>query len=582
MSFIWCEGICGAYALDDDGQLYVWGDGGEGSIGLGNPCSIIEYNRYQEDCEDNGGVWDASHDDEAAVSKPVNLNQLSGSVITNPVSQIISIGDMGGEGVSAVFAVDSAGYVYAWGGEKEYFGVSPCSIEVISVYDYDGEQNCLDAGGTWDQSKYLNEDDYSSIIINKSRTGDLGPAGYQVLFGGVASPSVTTVNAHTLKAIAPARPDGKVDVVVSDGTTISTLSQAFTYYDPMTIESICQAGTGPTATVPNDPACKPYASVRGINEVVITGTNFAEQAVGALSVKVGALLCTIPFGQTSVIVDSQTIRCVIVFPDTNGDGVFDLDDAEYCFRIAAGLAPYTPLCDYDQDGWITSADGMLIARLTFGLVETDGLREVVVSDDGNNVTMPAAWIDDAGSTVGYAAIANIASGFYFIDYINLVIDHDVVQLGGPGGLTPVFDGVFGSATNTAFVATNSPTGYSLGLSTSQPSGSHASDMVHQSLPDNYLLATSNTCTWNTGNKTFTNTTTALSNNTYGFTLTSANLSDQKLCKIPNSTSPLTVKSTAAANETGDDTVIYYGARINLEQLAGEYKTTVVYTALANP
>jgi hypothetical protein len=148
------------------------------------------------------------------------------------------------------------------------------------------------------------------------------------------------------------------------------------------------------------------------------------------------------------------------------------------------------------------------------------------------------------------------------------------------GLSPTVDGVFVSASNTATVTTNNLTGYKLNISTNQPDSTHASDMAHQSIPGHYLPATANLCTW-TGT-TLTNTATALSNNTYGFTLSAANLSAQKLCKIPDSSAPLTVKTTAAADEVGDSTTIYFGAKVNTQQLAGQYKSTVVYTVVANP
>jgi alpha-tubulin suppressor-like RCC1 family protein len=402
VNLILCEGVCGVYALDDNGQMYVWGDDYDGSMGLGNPCSVaIGYPFYsnsdQISCESSSGVWDSSRDRYAAVSTPINLNQLGGSVITNLTSQIVSVGYSAGEGIEVMFAVDSDGYVYAWGQEKDHFGVSACSIEENFV---DDEEDCLGDGGTWDQSKYLDDDDYSSIIINKSRTGDLGPADYQVFFGGVASPKATTVDAHTLKAVTPLHAVGRVDVVVTDGVTSSTLAQAFDFYDL---------------------------------------------------------------------------------------------------------------------------------------------------------------------------------------FLDMSVDADTVPIGGPSGIIPTLAGVFGSATNTVTVATNNPKGYTLDLSTDQPSlDAHASDLVHQSLPGNYFSSTTNACTWSDGSNTLINTTNPLSNNTYGFTLDPTSLSAQKLCQIPNSTTPLTVKSTLAANETGDVTTIYYGAKVNLQQLAGEYRATIIYTALANP
>jgi hypothetical protein len=143
-------------------------------------------------------------------------------------------------------------------------------------------------------------------------------------------------------------------------------------------------------------------------------------------------------------------------------------------------------------------------------------------------------------------------------------------------------GAFGFSSQTLTAATNNPNGYQTAISTNQSSAnSHASDLTRQSLSDAYLSTTANSCTWNTNSKTLTNTDNTLLNNTYGFTLNSTNLAAQKLCKIPDSTNPLTVKSTTAANESGDNTTIYFGAKVDLNQTAGDYRTTIIYTALAD-
>jgi hypothetical protein len=166
--------------------------------------------------------------------------------------------------------------------------------------------------------------------------------------------------------------------------------------------------------------------------------------------------------------------------------------------------------------------------------------------------------------------------------LELTLDSDDISIGGSSGITPTLLGTFAQGSNTLTTTTNSPHGYSLSLSTNLPSSdSNASDMSHQSLPGNYLLATDKTCTWNDTDKSL-NTPDPLPNNSYGFTLDLSNLSSQKLCQVPNSTSPLTVKSTTNADETGDATTIYYGAKIDTRQLAGDYKATIVYTAIANP
>jgi alpha-tubulin suppressor-like RCC1 family protein len=177
---------------------------------------------------------------------------------------------------------------------------------------------------------------------------------------------------------------------------------------------------------------------------------------------------------------------------------------------------------------------------------------------------------------------------YIEPYLNLAIDQTEVLITDDNGTTdtdgkinPTLIGTFAQGSNVLTTTTNSPHGYSLSLSTNQPSSaSNPSDMHHQSLPGNYLLATDKTCTWNDTDKSL-NTPDPLPNNTYGFTLDSTNLSSQKLCRVPNSTSPLTVKSTTNADETGDATTIYYGAKIDTRQLAGQYKTTIVYTAVGN-
>jgi alpha-tubulin suppressor-like RCC1 family protein len=215
-----------------------------------------------------------------------------------------------------------------------------------------------------------------------------------------------------------------------------------------------------------------------------------------------------------------------------------------------------------------------------------GLADIVVSDGTSTMTFPATCssldpnacngIRDLGEPPGNDR-ANVLFGFLYEEiYVSLNLDSSSVKIGG-AGVSPAV-GV-GSGTSGLTVATNNPIGYNVKLSTNQPSSAHASDMVHQSLSGKYLLATANTCSWN--GTAFNNTNAVLSPNSYGFTMTSANLSAQKLCKIPDSSVPLTVKSTAVANEAGDSTTVYYGVKINTQQPAGEYQATVMYTAVVN-
>jgi alpha-tubulin suppressor-like RCC1 family protein len=379
-----------AYAFDDQGQIYAWGSNSN-IMGLGNACSIAEYNYDEQECQDNGGQWDASRADDVVYDTPINLSQPGSSNFANVAMSIVSITGYSELELQNIYALDSAGYIHVWGSNKHTFGVSPCSI--ASEW-FDDQQQCLDAGGVWQATKYLYHDDFSPLTINKSRTGDLGPVGYQVLFGTVASSSVVTLDEHTLKAITPAHAAGTVDVTISDGTTPNILHQAFTYQDL---------------------------------------------------------------------------------------------------------------------------------------------------------------------------------------YINLTLNSGNMSINS----TPDSVGVFSSGSNVSTVRTNNPQGYSLSLSTNKPSTDpNPSAMTHPL--GNYLSATTNTCAWDADTKIFTDAATALPNNTWGFTLDSVNLSDQKFCQVPSSTSPLTVKSTTTDNnEIGDNTTFYYGVKVDLNQLAGQYRADIIYTAVAN-
>jgi hypothetical protein len=54
-----------------------------------------------------------------------------------------------------------------------------------------------------------------------------------VKFGGVAATNVRIVNAVTMKVTAPTHAAGTVDVAVTVGGSTATLSNAFTYGDPV-------------------------------------------------------------------------------------------------------------------------------------------------------------------------------------------------------------------------------------------------------------------------------------------------------------------------------------------------------------
>jgi uncharacterized protein (TIGR02145 family) len=151
---------------------------------------------------------------------------------------------------------------------------------------------------------------------------------------------------------------------------------------------------------------------------------------------------------------------------------------------------------------------------------------------------------------------------------------------GDDNIAPTTESTEASVSNTLTVATNLD-GYELAVSTDQPNTNyHASDMPHQSQDHTFLHGTDHTCSWNTTATALDNTDAAIANNTWGFTLDTSLLGAHKLCQVPDSDSPIRVKSTQTANLSGDNTTIYYGTKVDLHQLAGKYRTHVMYTITA--
>jgi uncharacterized protein (TIGR02145 family) len=178
--------------------------------------------------------------------------------------------------------------------------------------------------------------------------------------------------------------------------------------------------------------------------------------------------------------------------------------------------------------------------------------------------------------------ANVASGYLYEEiYLSLGLDSNLVQIGGSGGLIPTVSGVFASGSNALTTSTNNLKGYSLSISTDQTSANaNAKDLKHLSL-NQYINGTNNTCIWNNTTKTLTNTTSPLANNTWGFTISPANLALQQLCQVSAKDNPLTVKQTAAPNEAGDPTTVFFGAKVNMSKPSGKYQATIIYTVVTN-
>jgi uncharacterized protein (TIGR02145 family) len=218
-----------------------------------------------------------------------------------------------------------------------------------------------------------------------------------------------------------------------------------------------------------------------------------------------------------------------------------------------------------------------------------GLVDVTVNNGAESVTMPATCSTatatdcngrlDSGET-RHSDRANVTSGFLYEEvYLSLSTGTGTVNV---GGITPTSGGAYGTSSNLLTTTTNNTTGYSLSISTNQPGANpNSKDLKHLTLNE-YITGTANTCSWNTGAGTLTNTTNALVNNTWGFTLNTVNRDNQQLCQVPNSDSPLTIKATNTANESGDNTSVHYGARVSTSKVSGTYQGVIRYVVVARP
>jgi hypothetical protein len=204
-------------------------------------------------------------------------------------------------------------------------------------------------------------------------------------------------------------------------------------------------------------------------------------------------------------------------------------------------------------------------------------KDCGVQEPSNFATLPdsARW----APSVSTEPTNNATFYGVFVPSLDLALSSSSLAIDSSTGAV----GSLVSASHTASVHTNSLTGYRLSVSTNQPdTNPRASDLAHQTAAGVYLPATANTCSWNATTDIFTNTNNPLSVNSWGFTLDAVNLNNQKLCKMPSLSQPLTIKRTTKYKATPDDTTVYYGTKLNLSQPAGNYRTTMTYTVTSNP
>lgn len=130
-------------------------------------------------------------------------------------------------------------------------------------------------------------------------------------------------------------------------------------------------------------------------------------------------------------------------------------------------------------------------------------------------------------------------------------------------VTPTSGGNASVASETVTVTTNNTSGYDLTLSMSSASADNALHSGANSLPAGTVASPSS----------------------WGFSTSSATLSDQPVGSltgtfqpVPMAAAPASLKSTAAAAITGDTTSVYYGLSADSSQPSGVYTGTVTYTA----
>jgi len=176
---------------------------------------------------------------------------------------------------------------------------------------------------------------------------------------------------------------------------------------------------------------------------------------------------------------------------------------------------------------------------------------------------------DVSVTIG-SETETLYDAYEYIDpYINMALDSDAINIGGEEGLAPSVAGAFEYTDNTVSIETNLANGFNLLISTH----SHISNSLdHLSLSES-IDSTSGS--WLAQSP--------LQVNSWGFTLTPSPTDSANIWSaVPKSTSPLIIKSTNVPAEPADITTIYYGAKIDLNKVAGQYKAVIVYTAIANP
>jgi uncharacterized protein (TIGR02145 family) len=237
-------------AIDTAGNLYVWGDDGWSQIGNGATPS--------------------------AVTTPWKLNGGTNSGITDATKFAqVAAGDFNSA------AIDTDGNLYTWGDNtRGQIGGNP-SGEVDVPWQVNGGTGSGVAASTkfvaitmgWQHSLaidfngnlYAWGDDSTGQIGNGSTTGNITAPwrliierSFSVSLDGSECKNVNIISPNALTCTAPAHAAGLVNVVVNDSVSNASKSDAYLYYDPMTVTDVSPS-SGSTA---------------GGTDVTITGSGF--------------------------------------------------------------------------------------------------------------------------------------------------------------------------------------------------------------------------------------------------------------------------------------------------------------------
>ncbi|MHB8652852.1 MAG: IPT/TIG domain-containing protein [Terriglobia bacterium] len=210
--------------------------------------------------------------------------------------------------------------------------------------------------------------------------GGIYMSGVTVSFGGTPSPTVSLLGSTHITAVTPAHAAGTVDVVVTNLTSVTTITGGFVYNPLPTITSVS----------PN------VGSINGGTSVTITGTGFAAGAnvtIGGLEpsniivisgTKITATTPGHPAGPAAVTV-------------TNPDGGTVTLQSGFTYGLPPSITSVAPTLVASTGGTVVIITGSQFqpgATVTFGGVPATG---IVVSANGTSIqaTAPAGT---AGTT----------------------------------------------------------------------------------------------------------------------------------------------------------------------------------------